>query len=73
VTERLAAARQAEEARKAKGNGRDTAAAVLAGPVVAVWDKDVFGAFERVVQGPAAAAAALETNTEGESETETEE
>jgi hypothetical protein len=71
--ERLAAARQAKEARKAKGKGRDTAAAVLAGPVVAVWDKDVFGAFGEVDHGAATAAAASGTDTEGESETETEE
>jgi hypothetical protein len=69
--ERLEAARLAKVARKGKGKGRDTAAAAAAGPVVAVWDKDVFGAFGEVDYGhPAATAAASDTKTEVESDTE---
>jgi hypothetical protein len=72
--ERLEAARQAKVARKGKGKGTSagavaaTAVTAAAGPVAAVWDVDVFGAFGGVDYGPAAAGS--ETKTEVESNAE---
>jgi hypothetical protein len=74
--ERREAARRAQSS---KGKGRDSALAAAAvtartGPMEAVWIKDVFGAFERVVYTQTAAAAATSgSGTGSKSETETEE